>query len=127
MAHQLAGLGSRCSQPEPVNDVVQPLFKVQQQCLARNAFATHGLFKVVTKLVLQNLIEPPNLLLFPKLDPIPLGLGAARFSMLAWREVSLFNGTLVGQTALALQKELLPFPAAKPTYCFTISCQTNLL
>jgi hypothetical protein len=45
--------------------------------------------------------------------------------VLAGDEVALFDGAFFRKTPEALQEELLPFAAAQPANCFTMSCQVT--
>jgi hypothetical protein len=46
--------------------------------------------------------------------------------MLAGNKIALFDGAFFSKTPEAFQEEFLPFPAAQPANCFTMSCQVLL-
>src|SRR5215471_9071464 len=63
------------------------------------------------------------LLLFAQLEAVAHHFGAPRLPVLPRNEVALFDGALLRKAAQALQKQLLPFPAAQAADGITMSCQ----
>jgi hypothetical protein len=64
-------------------------------------------------LLFKKAVESSDFLLLPELSAIVCSLGAA-LTVLTGRVVAPLNRTLVGVTAIAFEKELLPFPSAEP-------------
>ncbi len=64
---KLPRLTAGCRKSGPVNDVVEPLLKHEQEIFARDAFLPSGLLEIVAELLFENEIYPLNLLLLAKL------------------------------------------------------------
>src|ERR687887_676168 len=95
----------------PVDDVVEPGLEHPQQGLAGDAGALRRLRVVGAKLVLEQAVVAPRLLLLAQLEQV-LGLLDAAAAVLARRIAAALDGALLRQAALALQEELHARPAA---------------
>src|SRR4051794_9421535 len=111
VAHQLASLRARRREAEPVDDVVQPQLQHPQQVLAGDAAALAGLLVVRAELPLEDAVVAARLLLLAQLQQVLRLLGAAA-AVLARRISPPFDGALLGQAALALEKQLHVLAAA---------------
>jgi hypothetical protein len=122
MSHQLPGLIPGIGKTEAVNDTIQPSFQKDEQVFARNPLFSLRLLEIIAELLLQNSINPLNLLFLPELIP-KFRKNTPRFSVLP-RGIGLpVDGTLIGITAIPLEKELEVFPPTEPTFRVYISSQ----
>src|SRR5919198_1345391 len=96
---------------EPVDDVVEPGLEHPQQGLAGDAGALRRLRVVGAKLVLEQAVVAPRLLLLAQLEQV-LGLLDAAAAVLARRIAAALDGALLREAAFALQEELHALPAA---------------
>src|SRR5437868_3440230 len=98
MADELTGLAARHGEAEAVADVVQTGLKLLQQELAGDAGLARGLLVILAELALEGEIDTLCLLLLTKLQAVAYDLfDLAGLPVLAWGEVALFNGALVGE------------------------------
>ena len=111
MADELASLGARGGEPEPVDDVVEPRLEHPEQLLAGDARALRRLRVVVPELRLEDAVVAARLLLLAELEEV-LALLDAAAAVLARRVATALDRALLGQAALALQEELQAFAAA---------------
>ena len=105
VAHELTGLTARGAEAQAVDDVVEPHLEQAQQVLAGDALLAAGHHVVVVELLLEHLVVAARLLLLAQLQEV-LGLLDAAAAVLARRVRAPFDGALVGEAALALEKEL---------------------
>src|SRR5689334_17871588 len=103
--HELPALRPRGREAEPVDDVVEPQLEHAQEVLAGDAAAAAGLGVVAAELRLEHAVVAAHLLLLAQLEQV-LGLLDAAAAVLARRVGAPLDGALLGQAALALQKEL---------------------
>ena len=124
MQHDLARLRARTGETRAPHRVVQTPLEHDDQVFARGALGALGLLEVVAELPLEQAVGALHLLLFAQLQAVTGELlGAARLAVLSGNEVALFDGALLRKTPQAFQEQLLPFPAAQPANCFSMSCQ----
>ena len=123
MRDQHSSLSPTLGKIKPVDYVVQPALKLNEQCLAGEAALLLSLSIVASELPLGHVVDAASFLLLPKLLPVlrhsaspPHGLT----SMLARRVASSFKSTFRGIATLPLQEELLAFPAAYLAHGSTI-------
>src|SRR5215211_3107295 len=108
---ELASLAPRGGEAEANQHVVEALLEQSQQVLARHALLAGGAVVVAAELLLEHLVVAAGLLLLAQLGAV-LGLAHPAAAMLAGRIRAALDAALFGETALALQKELLALPAA---------------
>src|SRR5262245_48295920 len=111
VAHELARLGARSREAEPVDDVVEARLEHAQEVLARDAGPLRRLLVVRPELLLEQAVVATSLLLLTQLEQV-LGLLDPATAVLARRIASALDRALLGQAALALQKELHALAAA---------------
>src|SRR3954468_14148977 len=109
--HELASLGARRREPEPVDDVVEASLKHAQQCFAGDAGRLRRLRVVRAELLLQQAVVAPRLLLLAQLQQV-LGLLDPAAAVLARRIRTPLDRALLGQAALALEEQLHALAAA---------------
>jgi hypothetical protein len=125
MANQLASLTASYGKPQTVDNVVQTPLELLQQHLARHALGANRLLEIISELAFLGEIDTLCFLLFAKLQTIPDNLRLTIFAVLAGGEVALLDGTLIGKTLSALQKQLDALAAAKTAYCILVTCQCS--
>src|SRR5262249_24290224 len=106
-------LRARRGEAEPVDDVVEAAIQALQQHLAGDPLAARRLLEGQAELVLQNAVDPLDLLLLAQLHAVALQLDAT-LAVLSGREIALLDRALLGEAAVALQAQLHPLPAAEP-------------
>src|SRR4051812_30217024 len=111
VADHLPGLAARGREAETHDDVVQARLEQREQVLAGDARLPRRLVVVAAELALENAVVPARLLLLTQLHAV-LGLLLAATAVVAGRVRATLDAALVGEAALALQEELLPFAAA---------------
>ena len=111
VAHELARLGARGGEAEPVDDVVEPRLEHAQQVLAGDAALLVRLLVVGAELLLEQAVVAARLLLLAQLQQV-LALLDAAAAVLARRIGAALDRALLGQAALALEEELHALPAA---------------
>src|SRR5262249_47040637 len=79
----------------------------------------------IAELALEEPVNAPHLLLLAQLDAVP-GQPRILLAVLSRRVVAALDGALVGEAFLALQEELLAFPAALPAFRVEISGHVGL-
>src|SRR5262245_1439746 len=121
MTHQLARLGTRGGEPEPVDDVVEPPLEELEQRLAGDPAAPIGHLEVAPELSLEHSVDATQLLLLAQLGRV-LGELRARLPVLAGRIVAPLDRALVGVAPLALEKELQPLASAVPADRSGVAC-----
>src|SRR6185295_4514211 len=117
VAHQLARLRTRRREPQRVHDVVQAAFELLEEVRSRDSLPALGALESQAERPLEKPVDPLDLLLLAKLDPVPQEL-AAPPAVLARRVVAPFDGALVLETAVPFQEQLHPFAPAEPTNRF---------
>jgi hypothetical protein len=122
MLHKLPCFISRIGKTQPVDHIVQSPFQKYEENLSCDAFLAVRLFKGVMELVLQDAIQPFDLLFFPKLVPVIRGLSSA-LAMLTRVVISPVNSAFLRIASLPFQKEFEGFPPTQTTNRFRISCQ----
>ena len=108
---QLARLAPRGGESEPHEHVVKAALEHPQEVLAGDARLPRSLVVVDAELLLEHAVVALGLLLLAQLDAV-LALLLAAAAVLARRVRAALDAALVGEAALALQEQLLPFPAA---------------
>ena len=83
----------------------------RQQVLARDALLARRLVVVAAELALEHAVVAARLLLLAQLHAV-LALLLAATAVVARRVRAALDAALVGEAALALEEELLPFAAA---------------
>src|SRR5919204_481882 len=127
VADELAGLAARGGEAEAHEHVVEAALEQREQVLARDALLAGSAVVVTRELLLQDAVVALGLLLLAQLHAV-LGLLLASAAVIARRVGATLDAALVGQAALALEEELLPFPAALLALGTGVSChQTRLL
>src|SRR3954469_1975522 len=111
VADELARLAPRGGEAEAHEDVVEAALEEREEVLARDALLAGGAVVVAGELLLEHAVVALGLLLLAQLDAV-LGLLLAAAAVVAGRVGAAFHAALVGQAALALEEELLPFAAA---------------
>src|SRR4051794_4979654 len=111
VADELAGLAPRGGEAEADEHVVDAALEQREEVLARDALLAGGAIVVAGELLLEHAVVALGLLLLAQLDAV-LGLLLAATTVIAGRGGAAFDAALVGQAALALEEELLPFAAA---------------
>jgi hypothetical protein len=111
VADQLPRLAPRGGEAESHEDAVETRFEQTQQVLAGDARLTRGLLVIGAELLLEDLVEAARLLFLAQLQPV-LGLPHPPAAVLARRIGATLDAALVGEAALALEKQLLPLAAA---------------
>src|SRR3954463_5456086 len=111
VADHLARLAARGGEAQAHEHVVEAALEDAQQVLARDAGLPRGLGVVGAELRLQHAVVAAGLLLLPQLYAV-LRLLLTPAAVLAGRVRAALDAALVGQAALALEEELLPFAAA---------------
>src|SRR6185436_7816153 len=109
---ELPGLGSRCREAEPEDDVVQPGLEPLQEGLAGDAGGPFGLAVVVPELALEHAVDTAHLLLLAKLDAELTHL-AATHAVLAGRGRPALERAFLRVAARALQEEFGALAAAE--------------
>src|SRR6185503_15021480 len=99
----------------------QARFEQLQQALAGHTLGARCLGVDLAELALQHAVDAPRLLLLAQLLAVVREARAALLAVLAGRVVAPLDGALVGEALLALEEELLAFPAALPAFCVEIS------
>ena len=117
---ELAGLGPRGREAEPVDDVVEPHLERSEQGLAGHAGPVLGIDEVVAELALEDAVDAADLLLLAKLEAVLADLAAAD-AVLAGRRRPPLEGALLGVAAGALQEELGALPAAEAADGFGVT------
>src|SRR3954452_7491255 len=107
----LPGLAARSGEAQAHDDVVQARLQEHQQVLTRDALLAGRLVVVAAELAFENAVVAASLLLLAELHAV-LRLLLAATTVVARRVRAALDAALVGQAALALQEELLPFAAA---------------
>src|SRR5271157_1618325 len=125
VAHDLARLAPRNRKAQAIHHVVQAAFELLQQQFAGDASGTGGLLEVVAELAFLGEVRALRLLLLAKLKPVAHDLGLAVFTVLAGREIALFDRTFVGVALCALEEQLHSLAAAKAAYCVSVPCQVT--
>src|SRR5712692_10166951 len=121
--HELPRLRTRGRQARAPHHVIEAAFEHDDQVFAGVALSAHGLLKVVAELPLQQAVRSFHLLFLAQLQAVTRDLGAPRLPVLPRHEIALLNGAFLRKATQALQKQLLPFPAAEPANRFAMSCQ----
>src|SRR4051812_21576534 len=111
VADHLPRLPPRGGEAEAHEHVVEAALEHAQQVLARDAGLARSLGVVGPELRLEHAVVAAGLLLLTQLPPVPRLL-LAPAAVLAGRVGAALDAALVGQAALALEEELLPFAAA---------------
>src|SRR3954454_9458836 len=124
VADQLAGLAGRGREAQAHEDVVQARLQHLKEVLARDAGLIGGLLVVVAELLLEHAVVAARLLLLAQLHAV-LGLLLAPAAVIARRVRPALDAALVGQAALAFQKELLPLPAALLALRSGVTCHAG--
>src|ERR1700752_1082993 len=117
---QLPRLAPRGGEAQADQDVVKSALQHPQEVLAGHALLARRLVVVDRKLLLQPPVVALGLLLLPQLDSV-LALLLTAASVVTGRVGAALNAALVGQTALALEEQLLSLPAALLALCTCIS------
>jgi hypothetical protein len=128
MAYQLSSLIPARGETQPENDVVQTSLQTNQEILASDTSSLGSTPEEIAELTLLEAIHPFHLLLLSKLEGI-VGLfpsAGLSGSMLAWGIGSPVHWTFLGVALLALQEQLLPFPAAELTDWSSVSSHRDL-
>src|SRR5579883_3022402 len=102
VADQLAGLRAAGGEPHAVDHAVSAALQHGEHLFACNAFMANGLLVKITKLTLEDTVIAARLLLFAQLQTIAHQLGFLIFSVLAGREIALFDGAFFAMAALTL-------------------------
>src|SRR5712692_6543695 len=121
--HELPRLRTRGRQARAPHDVIEAAFEHDDQVFAGVALRAHGLLKVVAELPLQQAVSALHLLFLAQLQAVTRDLGSPRLPVLPRNEIALLNGAFLRKATQALQKQLLPFPAAEAADCISVSCQ----
>ena len=88
-------------------------FQNLQEVLPGDPGHPRRLLEVAAELPLQDPVDPPCLLLFPKLETVGSDPDAPVPPVLARSVRTTLNGTLVGVAPISLEEELLTLPAGK--------------
>ena len=120
--NQLARLVSRIGKTESVDDIVQSPLKKHEEVLSGDALLLIRLFKGDSELVLQEAIDPPDLLLLPELGSVIRELFPG-LTMLPWRITPAIDSTFLGIAPLSLKKEFEVFPPTQTTDRLRVSRQ----
>jgi len=107
---ELARLPARGGEAQAHEHIVQPALEQREQVLAGDARLAGGLFVVAVELALQHAVVASRLLLLAQLDAV-LALFHAPAPVLARSVGAALDAALVGEAALALEKQLLPLAA----------------
>src|SRR5579863_5920889 len=121
---QLPGLTSRRGEAEPDEDVVETALKRAQQVLTGDPRLPRCLLVVDPELPLEHTVVTLGLLLLAQLQAI-LALLLAAASVVSGRVTTALDAALVGQTALALEEQLLTLAAALLALRSGVSCHVR--
>src|SRR5262249_4079135 len=111
--HELPRLRARRGEPEPIHDVVEaPLEELEQRHAGDAAGALRRL-EIASELILEDAVDPLDLLLLAQLQAVAGQLRLARLAVLPGREVALLDRALLRVAPLALEKQLHRLAAAK--------------
>src|SRR5262249_31699930 len=83
MVDQLAGLGTRITKAEAIDDIIQPRFENLDEVVAGLARAARGLIELAQELALHHAVRAADLLLFTELRTIARELALAGLAVLA--------------------------------------------
>ena len=122
MADKLAGLVTGGPETQAINHVIQSKLQHAQKILAGDTLLPVGHLEVASELTFHDAVDPSGLLFFTELDPV-IGMLDPTAAVLSRGIGPSLDGTLVGITAVPFEEELRPFPPAKPTDGFPVSCQ----
>jgi len=122
VAHDLACLATRHGEAHAVNNVVETGLELLQQQLTGNAGLARSGLVVCAELGLEREVDALGLLLLAELQAVAYDLGLAGLAVLAWGEVALLNGALVGEALRALEEKLYAVAAAKAADGSCITC-----
>ena len=111
VAHDLARFGARGAEAHAIAHAVEPAFEHLQQRFAGDALAGRRLEVVAAELPLEHAVDAAHLLLLAQLHAVARK-PRVLLAVLAGRIVAALDGAFVGEALLALQEELLAFPAA---------------
>src|SRR5690606_19444766 len=109
---QLARLGARSTEAHAVHDGVETTFEQLQQVLTGLTAATIGFREHTAELTFQHAIQAADLLLFTQLNTVAGHALTRTLAMLTRSVGTALNRALVGETLLALQKQLFAFATA---------------
>src|SRR5262249_10528260 len=118
---KLAALRQGAREPELVHDVVKPPLKEREQIFAGNARHPLGQLKIARELLFEQSVDALDLLLFAQPD-CKFRKSRTRLPVCTGRIVAPLDRALVAETALALQKQLQPFPPTEPAHWSEVSC-----
>src|SRR5262249_7871554 len=120
MAYQLARLGARMGEAQPINQVVETPLEQHQQVFARDTGSALRQIEVMREFGLQQTVNALYLLLFTQPDR-KLRKARAALTMRTRRIIAPLDRALVRVTALALQKQLESLAPTHPAYGTEIS------
>jgi hypothetical protein len=115
VTHQLPRLRPRRRQPEPVDDVVEPLLEELQQRHAGDPARPLGALEVAAELIFQHAVDALHLLLLAQLQAVAGELRLPRLAMLPGREVALLDRAFLRVAAFPLEEQLHRLAAAQTT------------
>src|SRR5256885_8871308 len=122
MAHHLARLGARGAEAHPIGHRVEARFEELQQPLAGHALGARRLGVGLAELALEHAVDAAQLLLLAQLLAVVGEPRAALLTVLARGVGAALDGAFVGEALLALQEQLLAFPAALAALGVEDSC-----
>jgi hypothetical protein len=70
VAHELAGLSARRTEPDTIDRVIEPCFEHAQEVLASHTVHSRCGIEVAAKLFFENAVQPAHFLLLSKLKPV---------------------------------------------------------
>ncbi len=122
VANELTGLTAGVGEAHTENNVVETAFEDDEKIGAGDALGHIGIFKVSAELLLEDAVDAADLHLLTKLESVfaELLAGAA---MLAGGIGTTFLRALIGEAAVALQKQLGAFTTAEPAFGVIIFSQ----
>ena len=115
VTHHLTGLAAGVGKAHAIDHVVQAALKNGEQIGAGHALGHVGGDEIAVELIFQHTVHAAHLLLFTQLKGILADL-LARAAVLAGGIGTAILGTLVGEAAVAFQKQLGAFAAAQAAF-----------
>src|SRR5438270_466724 len=100
---ELPRLCARCSEPERVDDVVEPHLELAEQTLTGDAGLARGTPEVEPELLLEQTVDAFHFLLFAKLQSVSEDLGTPA-AVLAGGVVTALDRALVLEAAVPFEK-----------------------